>query len=115
MDSPTPESKETPTLSKSLTDLLNGAKDSVERLAFESDPQSINRYQAVYRAKLKLLPDSLIKRILIQDDLCSAIVRSRETQMATFGRPRDDRHETGYVIETNVGVLERMTEEERED
>jgi len=115
MDSPTPESKSPMTLAKSLTDILNGGKDSIERLAFESDPQSVNRYQAVYRAKLRLLPDSLIKRILIQDDLCSAIVRGRETQMASFGRPRDDRHETGYVIETNVGVLERLTPEQRED
>jgi hypothetical protein len=103
------------TLAKSLLDLLNGPKESVERLAFETDPNLVNQYQAVYRAKVKLLPDSLLKRIIIQDDLVAAIIRARETQMASFGRPRPSRFDTGYVIEPNVGVKERLTPEERKE
>lgn len=100
------------TLAKSLLDLLNGPKESIERLAFETDPNLVNQYQSVYRAKVKLLPDSLLKRIIIQDDLVAAIIRARETQMASFGRPRPDRFSTGYVIEPNVGVKEHMAPEE---
>jgi len=102
-----------PSLAKSLLNLLNGPKDSVERLAFETDPMIVNQYQSVYRAKLKLLPDSLLKRLGIQDDLVAAIVRARETQMATFGRPRYDRFGTGYQIAVNPGVYKRLTEEQK--
>jgi hypothetical protein len=103
------------TLAKSLVDLLNGPKESIERLAFETDPNLVNQYQAIYRAKVKLLPDSLLKRIIIQDDLVAAIIRARETQMASFGRPRPSRFDTGYVIEPNVGVKERLTVAERKE
>jgi Phage portal protein len=107
------ESTEPSTLAKAMRNFLNGPEDSVERLAFETDPQLINQFQSVYRAKLKLLPDGLIKRILIQDDLVAAIVRARETQMGAFGRPRPDRFSTGFVIESNPGVIERMAPDER--
>ncbi len=114
MDSPSKQEKEDDgvPLAKSILDYLNDSKRSVERLAFETDPQSVNQYQAVYRAKLRLLPDALLKRILINDDLVAAIVRARETQMSSFGRPRDDRHETGYTIEANPGVKEKLAPEE---
>src|SRR6266478_5484877 len=110
-DSPSERSEGPSTLSKSLLELLNGPKESVERLAFETDPNLVNQYQSVYRAKVKLLPDAMLKRILIQDDLVAAIVRARETQMASFGRPRPDRFSTGYKIEPNVGVKERLSPE----
>src|SRR5678815_5082808 len=100
-------------LAKSLVDLLNGPRESVERLAFETDPNLVNQYQSVYRAKVRLVPDAVLKRILIQDDLVAAIVRARETQMASFGRPRPDRFSTGFVIEPNVGVKERLSPPER--
>jgi hypothetical protein len=100
------------TLAKSLLDLLNGPKESIERLAFETDPNLVNQYQSVYRAKVKLLPDSLLKRIIIQDDLVAAIIRARETQMSMFGRPRPNRFDTGYIIEPNVGVKEKLSPEE---
>lgn len=117
MDSPTPlekdESTEAPTLSKALRTFLNGPSDSVERLAFETDPNLINQYQSVYRAKLKLLPDALLKRIQIQDDLVAAIIRARETQMGSFGRPRPDRYSTGFEIVPNPGVVDKMQPEAR--
>src|SRR5678816_3942563 len=94
MDSPS--KSEESSLSKSVLDYLNGHRENVERLAFETDPTAVNQYQSVYRAKLRLLPDPLLKRILIQDDLVAAIVRARETQVGSFGRPRDERFGTGY-------------------
>jgi hypothetical protein len=117
IDTPTPTSPdEKLTLSKSITNLLNGEQDgSIERLAFETDPNLVNQYQSVYRAKVKLLPDALLKRIIIQDDLVAAIVRARETQMGGFGRPRRDRYGTGFVIEANPGVLARMSPDESKE
>ena len=104
------------TLSKSILQMLNGeGTDSVERLAFETDPQLVNQYQSIYRAKVKLLPDGLIKRIMIQDDLVAAIVRARETQMSGFGRPRMDRYGTGFEIIANPGVLSRLSDKESKE
>lgn len=113
IDTPTgPVPGEKLTLAKSITNLLNGEEGgSIERLAFETDPNLVNQYQSVYRAKVKLLPDQLLKRIIIQDDLVAAIVRARETQMGGFGRPRRDRYGTGFLIEANPGVLARMSPE----
>jgi hypothetical protein len=103
------------TLYKSIVNILNGGReDSVERLAFETDPQLVNQFQSVYRAKLRLVPDVLLKRIMIQDDLVASIVRARETQMSAFGRPRPDRFSTGYVIEPRVGIVDKMTPEEKQ-
>lgn len=117
MDSPPVEKSEDdntpPSLAKALLHLLNGPKDSVERLAFETDPLIVNQYQAVYRAKLKLLPDALLKRLGIQDDLVAAIVRARETQMSSFGRPRYDRFGTGFEISVNPGVYKRLTDDQK--
>src|SRR5574338_1306626 len=59
--------KEGMTLSKAMTDLLDGPGESIERLAFEVNPRRINIYSALYRIKEKGLPDDLLKRISIQD------------------------------------------------
>lgn len=107
------ETGEAISLEKSLLNILNGPKDSIERLAFEVDPTLVNKFQAIYRAKLRLLPDTLLKRIMIQDDLVAAIVRARETHVSSFGRPRPDRFSTGYVIEANPGVIDRLSPEEK--
>lgn len=101
--------QEKQTLAKSLLNLLNGQEGSVERLAFETDPSVNNQYATVYRSKVRGVPDTLLKRIAIQDDLVAAIVRAREVQMASFGRPRPDRFSNGYVIEPNAGIVDDMT------
>src|SRR5271167_261105 len=39
-----------PSLTKSILNMLNGGnEDSIERLAFEIDPQQVNQYQSLYR------------------------------------------------------------------
>lgn len=100
-------------LTKSILNVLNGPKDSIERLAFETDPSLNNQYQSLYRSKLRLIPDNILKRIAIQDDLVASIVQARANQMSSFGRPRPDRFSTGYVIEPNVGVIDKLSGEEK--
>ncbi len=103
-----------PSFAKSILNQLNGAgTDSIERLAFEVDPSQRNSYSGVYRAKLRLVPDTILKRIAIQDSLVATIVRARQNQMSAFGRPRDTRFGNGFVIEPDTGVTDGMSEEEK--
>lgn len=107
------KSKEKPTLVKSIINILNGPNGSIERLAFDEDPTQNNIYSSVYKQKHRLLPDSLLKRIAIQDDLVASIVQTRTNHISSFGRPRPDRFSTGYDIEPNVGVVEKLDAEKK--
>jgi len=109
------EGTEPPTLVKSILNVLNGPKDSVERLAFESDPTTVNQFHSVYKQKMRLIPDSLLKRIAIQDDLVAAILQARQNQVSTFGRPRPDRFSEGYIIEPKTGVIDKLTDEQKQE
>lgn len=102
------------TLHKSLSDLMDGGADSVERLAFEINPRKINVYSSLYRVKEKLLPDDLLKRMAIQDDLVAAIANARAFHMSSMGRPQPDRHSTGFKIEPIPGLIEKMSDEEKD-
>ena len=95
------------TLEKAILRTLNQQGD-IERLAFEADPTAVNRYHSVYKAKFRLVPDKLLKRITIQDDLVAAIVQTRQAQMSAFGRPRPDRFSTGFVVEPRQEALEEL-------
>ena len=107
---------ELPSLSKSILNILNGGReDTIERLAFETDPGQTNTYAALYRNKLRLLPDSILKRIAIQDSLVAAIVNARSAQLQAFGRPQPDRYSTGFVIDPKDGVLDKMKAEQKEE
>lgn len=101
-------------LTKSILNVLNGGKgNSIERLAFEEDPAQRNQYAGLYKAKMKLIPDSILKRISIQDDLVAAIVNARSNHLSSFGRPRPDRFSLGFTIDPKPGVLDKMSEEQK--
>lgn len=100
-------------LEKSFLNLLNGPGQTIERLAFDEDPDYRNQYQSVYKGKLRLLPDDMLKRISIQDDLVAAIVQARAAMMSAFGRPQPDRFSTGYKIEPEPGLFETLSDEQR--
>lgn len=115
MESVDLEPKGEPTLIKSILKALDGPPNSIERLAFESDPRVNNNYASIYKAKKTLIPDSMLKRIAIQDDLVAAIVNARGKQVAAFGRPRPDRFSTGFVVEPKAGVVEKLTREQKDE
>lgn len=102
-------------ITKSVSRLLNGEGHSVERLAFETDPSTTDMYAGIYRPKQRGLPDNLLKRIAIQDDLVACIVQARSNQVSTFGRPRDDRFSPGFVIELNKRAEQSMTIDEKKE
>jgi intein/homing endonuclease len=95
-------------LVKSILNVLNGSENSIERLAFERDPSNNNEYAALYRAKMRLIPNNFLKRISIQDDLVASIITARSAQVSAFGRPQTDRFSTGFKIEFRPGVLDRL-------
>lgn len=103
------------TLEKSILNVLNGSDDSIERLAFEVDPQQVNQFQSLYRSKLRLVPDSLLKRISIQDDLVAAIVNARAKQLQSFGAPPKDRFSKGFTLEPKPGVMDELADDEKRE
>lgn len=105
-----------PTLVKSITNILNGGSEtSIERLAFESNPSVNNNYAGLYKAKYKLLPDYVLKRISIQDDLVASIVNARGNHVGSFGRPRNDRFSLGFEIKPKTGVMENMNDAQQQE
>ena len=113
-----PKDDEKPTLVKSILNVLDGGpggKNTIERLAFETDPSISNQYSSLYRAKLRLIPDIILKRISIQDDLVAAIVNARSNHVAAHGRARPDRFSVGFVIDPQPGVLDKMNEEQTKE
>jgi hypothetical protein len=109
----TPTEKQT--LAKSILNILDGDKDNIHRLAFETDPSQVNNFAGVYHAKLRLVPDSVLKRIAIQDSLVAAIVRARQNHLTSFGRPRPDRFSSGFIIKPNTGVLDELDEQGKKE
>ncbi len=103
-------------LTKSFMNILDGGKNSntIERLAFEVNPAVNNTYQSLYKRKLRLLPDDVLKRIALQDDLVAAIVNTRSQMLSAFGRPQPDRFSTGYKIEAEPGLVATLTSEQKE-
>lgn len=100
------EEKDYPSLIKSVLNVVN--QGTIQRISFTADPTSINNYGHIYIPKLRLIPDNILKRIPIQDDLVASIVQLRCNQAATFAVPRKDRFSPGYVIEANTGVIDSM-------
>lgn len=101
-------------LAKSMRNLLNGpGRDSIERLAFEVQPHMVPVYGGLWIPKRQLLPDEILKRISIQDDLVAAIVNTRSNQIAAFGRPQPDRFSTGFKIEPQPGYTNNLSSEEK--
>ena len=106
--------EEKPSFSKSIINILNG-QGTIERLAFEADPSQIYQYAGVYKAKMRLIPDTILKRIAIQDSLVANIVRARQNHIASFGRPRPDRFSLGYLIKPNTGLLDKLDEKGKKE
>jgi len=73
-------------------------KRKVPRLAVTEDPRQRDNYAGIYKIKRKLLPDSVIKQIRINNLLVAAILRARGNMMSMFGHIRKDRFDLGVDI-----------------
>ncbi|MHA1860986.1 MAG: phage portal protein, partial [Candidatus Ranarchaeia archaeon] len=91
-------------------------KDKEYRLAFESDPATQSGvYESLYRNKVWLLPDALIKKIHRSDDLIAAVLNTRGNHAAAHGRPRESRFEMGFDIIVDQKETEGKSVEELEE
>lgn len=110
----TPSEGAPPSLMKSLVNVLDGGRnDSIERLAFEADPAIKHQYSSLYYSKQRLIPDVILKRISIQDDLVASIITARSNHLSAFGRPRPDRFSLGYVIKPKPGIVDDLDQEKK--
>jgi hypothetical protein len=102
-------------LAKRMLNALGDAEKNIERIAFERDPTQNRDYQSVYMMKTRLLPDALLKRVAIQDDLVASILLARSNMLSAFGLPQPDRFSYGFKIEPNRGVLDDADDEAKEE
>jgi hypothetical protein len=102
-------------LIKSILKLIDDPNDKSKRLAFTTDPSHPNTYAAVYKDKNFLIPDSVLKKIAIRDDLVSSIVWARSWQISSFGRPRPTRFDKGFILETRRETTEKINAEPDEE
>jgi type II secretory pathway pseudopilin PulG len=101
-------------LVKSMLTALNEGDERIQRLAFERDPTANNEYAAIFRQKIRLIPDFLLKRVSIQDDLVASIISARSNHISAFGRPQPDRFSLGFKVEPKEEIIERASKEQKE-
>lgn len=93
---------------------INQGKSSITRIAFDEDPRNVNYYQSLWIPKRNQIPDEILKRISIQDDLVAAIWMGRANHISSFGRELQDRFATGFRIEPRRGLMESASKEQKE-
>lgn len=90
--------------------------ETAQRMSFEVDPTlSTSSYGALYRPKINLVPDYIIKRITGPqgDDLVCQILQARANIMASFGRPRTSRFTIGFeFVQINNSIKKDTPEYE---
>lgn len=87
-------------LAKSLIENIKSSQKA-QAIAFDINPQDTSKYSSLYidKTNTPLLPDLVIKKIAITDDLIAAIVRCRSNNVSAHGAPLQDRYSTGYRID----------------
>lgn len=103
-------------LVKSIVNAISrSGGETVERLSFEIDPINSNAPHGLFYEKNGLVPDPLIKRIALTDDLVGSIANVRSNHLSSFGKPLEDRHDTGFRIEVSKDAVKGLTEAQKTD
>lgn len=87
-------------------------KSSAPRIGFSEDPNSVDHYMGVYKSKKKLLPDSVIKLIRVQNHLVASVLRARANTMSMFGHLKKDRFDVGIEVSIRPEYEEHVTPEQ---
>lgn len=85
----------------------------VVELTFKEDPKQ-NNYNGVWKPKRGLVPDNMKKAIARKNDLVAAILSARANFGSAFGRELQDRFSTGYRIEPRPGIMQKLSEQDRD-
>lgn len=104
-------------LEKSVSNTIQSIRrgSEITRLAFEEDPKSQHMAGIWVHKSAYQVPDHVIKRIAIVDDLVAAIAAGRSNHISPFGRELQDRFSVGFRIEPNRGVTEDWEESQKEE
>ncbi len=105
------------TLEKSVRNTIIGVQrgDEIVKLAFDEDPRAANTWSGIWKRKTNQIPDSMIKRIAIADELVAQIVQARSNHISSFGRELQDRFSTGYKFQPVPGAVDGMKDEEKRE
>lgn len=76
----------------------SASKQTTPRIAFTEDPNATDHYAGVYKIKKKLIPDSVIKLIRVQNHLIASILRARANTISMFGHIKRDRFDIGVEV-----------------
>jgi hypothetical protein len=90
-------------------------QEHLKRLAFEEDPNLPHRYGGIFFDKVALIPDRVLKRIAIVDDLVATIVTIRAQQVSSVGRPLSDKYSMGFRIEPDPIEFKKLEPTEKQD
>lgn len=102
-------------LTKSAINTIDAIRrgDEVIQLAFKEDPTN-SQFSGIWKPKVGLVPDNMIKALARTDDLVATILATRSNQLAAFGRELQDRFSTGFRIEPKPGALDSLTPQLKE-
>lgn len=103
------------TLEKSVRNTIVGVQNGNEitKLSFDEDPKQPNIWSGIWKRKNNQIPDTVIKRIAIIDELVAQIVQARSCHVSSFGRELQDRFSTGYKFQPVPGAVDDMNDDEK--
>ena len=104
-------------LEKSVRNTIVGVQNGNEitKLAFDEDPRQPNMWSGIWKRKTNQIPDAVIKRIAIADELVAQITQARSCHVSSFGRELQDRFSTGYKFQPVPGATDEMDEDEKRE
>jgi len=92
----------------------SGDIDAPDMKAFTADPTKATNNVGVYRIKTRLLPDDVLKRVAVQDDLIAGIVGNRANHLSSFGRRQPNRESTGFRIVPDPDKIDALGPKDKE-
>lgn len=104
------------TLAKGAINTVSAIRSGAEfiPLSFDEDPHH-HTYTGLYKQRVGLIPDSMLKVFAKADDLVAAILHARSNQISTFGRELQDRFNTGFRIEPRKGLMNDLEPKAKEE
>lgn len=90
------------------------AKSKAPALAFTENPVPSDNWLGLYKTKRRLIPDSILKEIRINDHLVAAILRARGNMMSMFAHLPKDRFDNGIQLTIKPEFFKVLTPEQHE-
>lgn len=105
---------EGPTLSFAIKEAMGSTKktQAATRIGFTEDPTLTESYAGIFKLKKRLLPDSIIKMIRVQNHLVASILRARANTLSMFGHIKKDRFDIGIDVDVRKEFEDHLSDEQ---